>query len=150
MSATTERKAQLYVGCSLTTAPEEFKSAVERLKGVLREQGYGVFDFVGLVNGTPKDVYEYDIGHCVQNCDAFIAICDEPSLGLGWELGRATDLGKPVLAVAHRDSKITRLVLGAAEVEPNLQFARYDDLARDVPPLIGAMLAANEVQQPRE
>jgi hypothetical protein len=143
----TEAKAQLYVGCALTAAPENFKTSVEGLKDTLRDLGYAVFDFVGLVAGTPEDVYNYDIGHCVRDCDAFIAICDEPGIGLGWELSEATRLGKPVLAVAHVDAKISRLVIGAAEVEPNLHFERYNDLVSEVPALVETMLASQTPEQ---
>jgi hypothetical protein len=119
---------QLYVGCALTDAPESFKKGVENFKHALRAEGYEVFDFVGLVNGTATDVYNWDIRHCVKNCQALIAICDFPSIGLGYEMNEAINLKKPVLAVAHQDSKVTRLVYGAAEVEPNLRFEKYASL----------------------
>lgn len=136
-----KERAKLYVGCSLTQASEAFKKNVEQLKSALRAEGYEVFDFVGLVNGTPRDVYEWDMGRCVGACDAMIGICDEPSIGLGYELCEATRLGKPVLAVAHTDSKVTRLVHGAADVEHNFNFAVYQDLVRDVPLLLKKLLA---------
>jgi nucleoside 2-deoxyribosyltransferase len=129
---------KLYVGCSLTSAPEAFKTQVESCKDELRREGYEVFDFVGLVNGTAEEVYNWDIGHCVRDCDVFVAICDEPSIGLGWELSEAVRLGKPVLAVAHKDAKVTRLLLGAADVEKNLRFERYDNL-RDILPLVNEL-----------
>lgn len=132
-------RASLYVGCSLTQASEEFKEAVEQFKVSLREQGYEVFDFLGLVNGSEADVYNWDIGHCVKDCDALIAICDYPSFGLGCELMEATRLGKSVLAAAHDEAKVTRLVLGMAEVEPNVRFMRYSNLA-DVIPVLGSMI----------
>lgn len=126
-------KHKLYVGCSLTQAPESFKASVEQFKTGLRENGYEVFDFVGLVNGSEEDVYNWDIGHCVQDCDALVAVCDEPSIGLGWEMAVAVKLGKPVLALAHHEAKVTRLVLGAAAVEGNLDFVRYEDLQEALP-----------------
>jgi hypothetical protein len=124
----TNNKIKLYVGCALTDAPEEFKDQAEQFKQALRTEGYEVFDFVGLVNGTALDVYNWDIKHCVKNCNALIAICDFPSIGLGYEMNEAVNLKKPVLAVAHHDSKVTRLVHGAAEVEPNLRFENYQKL----------------------
>lgn len=131
-----EGKLRLYIGCSLTKATEEFRKAVEGLKDEIRGQGYEVFDFVGLIKGTPRDVYEWDIGHCVKDCDVFIAICDEPSIGLGFEMCEAIRLGKPTLAIAHEASVVTRVVAGAAEVEPNLTFLRYRDLLKDVPGMV--------------
>ena len=126
---------KIYVGCSLTQAPEQFIEEVENLKKILRQKGHKVFDFVGLVAGTPKDVYRWDIHRCVAECDFLIAICDYPSIGLGYELGVAIEkLGKRVLAVAHKDTKITRLILGVDH--PRFEFCRYeelDDVANLVP-----------------
>jgi nucleoside 2-deoxyribosyltransferase len=137
-------KTKLYIGCSLTHASEEFKTSVENLKDILRTQGYEVFDFVGLVNGTAKDVYEWDINHCIKDCDAFIGICDFPSIGLGWEANQAIRLGKPALGVAHKDAHVTRLILGAAEVEPDFGFERYEDLVKDVPPMVERLIKKSE------
>ena len=132
-------RKKLYIGCSLTQAPETFKNNVSEFKDGLRQQ-YEVFDFVGLTGGTEADVYNWDIGHCVRDCDGFVAICDYPSIGLGWELGEANKLDKPILAVAHERSSVTRLVLGAAAVEPNICFERYNDLA-EVTPLVEHMIS---------
>jgi len=133
-------QTKLYVGCSLTHAPEDFKTEVEGFKELLRKQGNEVFDFVGLENGTAEDVYRWDIGHCVRDCDVFIAICDHPALGLGWEIAEATRLNKPVLALAHEHAAVTRLILGAAVAEKNIRFERYTSLA-DMIPVVGEVLA---------
>jgi len=138
------KKVQLYVGCALTDAPEAFKAQVEEFKHTLRAEGYEVFDFVGLVNGTAVDVYNWDIRHCVKNCKALIAICDFPSIGLGYEMNEAINLKKPVLALAHTDSKVTRLVHGAAEVEPNMRFEKYKTLKEAVP-VVNGWLAQNKL-----
>lgn len=133
-------KTKIYVGCSLTQAPEDFKERVEDFKKDLRREGYEVFDFVGLVDGTPADVYNWDIGHCVKDCDAFIGICDYPAIGLGYELCEATRLKKAVLVLAHVDSKVSRAVQGAADVEPNVSFEHYTSLDKDILPLVNAWL----------
>lgn len=127
-------KKVLYVGCSLNGAPDSFRQQVAAFKDVLRGEGYEVLEFVGTVGGTPKQVYETDIG-CVRSCQAFIAICDLPSSGLGQEIQEAIHLNTPTLAVAHQDANVSRMILGAAEVEPHLTFARYHDLT-DVIPLL--------------
>lgn len=111
----------LYIGCALTHATEEFKQNVQSLKIRLKEVVH-VFEFVGLVNGEPRDVYNHDIKVCVCGCDLFVAICDEASIGLGYELAVQVEHRKmPALAVAHLDSKITRLVLGVDQ--PNFESA---------------------------
>jgi hypothetical protein len=118
-----DKKLKLYIGCSLTQAPEAFKASVEELKDRLRDK-FEVLDFVGLVNGTPTDVYHHDVQNCVGTCDLFVAICDYPAIGLGYELGTAIEsLHKPVLAVAQKDAHITRLVIGIDA--PGFEFVRY-------------------------
>ena len=120
-------KPRIYIGCALTHAPEEFKREVELLKTSLRMDGYKLLEFLGLVAGTERDVYRWDIHHCVATCDFFVAICDHTSIGLGYELAVAVEkLKLPVLAVAHRDAKVTRMILGIES--RRYEFKRYDTL----------------------
>ncbi len=136
---------KLYVGCGLTHASEAFKQSVEDLKGVLRSEfDFELFDFMGTEKGTPLDVYEWDIEHCVETCDAFLSIHDVVSEGLGQELAHAGMRGIPMLGVCHRDFKLTRLTIGRAEKFPNFTIERYDDLLRDVPPLVLKHLVSRE------
>ena len=123
--------AKIYVGCALTDAPTTFANQVEELKALLREEGHEVADFVGTVKGTASEVYETDIHKCVANSDIFIAVCDYPSIGLGWEIGTAVEKhGKPVLAVAHRNDKVTRMLSGAvSDRNPLYRFFRYSTMA---------------------
>ena len=115
----------LYVGCALTHATEEFKQNVQALKERLRGICH-VLEFVGLVDGTSADVYHHDIDGGVRSCHLFVAICDQASIGLGYELaGQVEDRKKPTLAVAQIDAKVTRLVLGIDR--PNFEFKRYRD-----------------------
>ena len=64
-----------------------------------------------------------------------LEIWDYQLIGFGYELGVAIEkLGKRVLAVAHKDSKITRLILGIDHLR--FEFCRYeelDDVANLVP-----------------
>lgn len=124
-------KLKIYFGCSLTYAPEDFKKQVENFKDKLRlESGVEVMDFLGLVAGTSEDVYKCDIQNNVNSCDIMIGDCTYPSIGLGWELGTAVEKRKiPVLAIAHSDFKVTRLVLGAeCSLNPNYRFYFYHQI----------------------
>jgi nucleoside 2-deoxyribosyltransferase len=118
------KKLKIYVGCSLTQATEEFRNAIETMKNQLREK-YEILDFIGLMNGTEKDVFEWDT-KCVKTCDLFVADCTYPATGLGYELGVAIETNKPILSVAHKDAKISRILLGVTN--PNYTFKRYDDV----------------------
>lgn len=116
---------KIYVGCSLTHAPAWFKVRITELKTRLGDlPDVEVLEFLGLVNGTPHDVYVHDIIECVGKCDLMVAICDHPSIGLGWEMATQVGRGKPLLAFAHRGSKVTRLVLDPQL--PGYRFFRYE------------------------
>lgn len=117
---------KVYVGCALTHAPESFKLAVEELKKKLGEvPGVQVLQFLGLVDGTSRDVYIHDIIECVGMCDIMFAICDYASIGLGWEMATQVGRGKRLLAFGHREAKITRLILDPPITR--YSFHRYDD-----------------------
>ena len=122
---------RVYVGCSLAKAPDPFKKSITTLKQEL-SKSFDVLEFLGQTKGTDTDVYQHDMS-CVANADFVVAICDEPSTGLGVELERARLLQKPVLVVAHTGSQVSRLVLGMAEAEPTMRFMRYENLVPDVP-----------------
>ena len=123
MKKTTSKKT-IYIGCSLTHAPVEFSKGIEKLKSELRKK-HIILDFLGLEKGTAQDVFENDTGH-VRNCDLFVAECSHPSTGLGYEIGTALSLNKPILAVAHDGAKVTRIILGVTH--PQFTFKRYDNM----------------------
>ena len=115
---------KIYVTCSLTHAPEQFRQDIEKLKQMLAEK-YEILHFVGLVNGTAQDVFKHDI-HNVKTCDLLLSDCSYPAIGLGFEIATALGHKKPVLAVAHQDSKVSRMVLG---IDNTLfSFMRYQTL----------------------
>lgn len=123
---------KVYVGCALMNLPPEEKEAflarINELKSGLRSRGYDVIEFLySLGNGTPEEIYTYDIHQCVGSADAMLAVCDYPSLGLGYEMATAIEKrGIPVLAVAHESSKVSSLIQGITH--PNFTFERYGSL----------------------
>ena len=130
------RKLRLYVGCALTDAPIEFREKIEKLKNMLREE-YEILDFICLVNGTPTDVYRWDIHKCVATCDMLVAICDYGATGLGYEMGTSVEKhGKPTLGLAHEDSKVSRITYGIDH--QNYTWRRYRTL-EDIVVLIREM-----------
>lgn len=125
------KELSLYVGCALTGAPEHFRNTIETFKDLLRKEvPCRVFNFLGLVKGGPTDVYRVDIHECVGSADFFVAVCDHPAIGLGYEMGTAIEKrGIPALALTHVDSKVSRLVLGIDH--PHYRFERYKNLLED-------------------
>ena len=134
-------KKKLYVGCGLTFAPQEFKDHVEELKDELCRDWH-VMQFLGLVAGSAEDVYIRDIVENVGGCDAFVAIADEPSGGLGYELGTAAELHRiPTLITAHIGAVVNRVYLGSAKYNPHVAFVPYEDMVADVPGIVRAQFA---------
>lgn len=119
---------KIYVGCALNDAPENFKNAVADLKEQLEERGHAILHFRGQQTTDVREVYQQDIHTCVQECDIMLAICDFPSLGLGYELATMVEKhGKPVLAVAHQDTSISMLIRGIDH--SHFTFRQYADFA---------------------
>jgi hypothetical protein len=108
------------VGHKLTNASEAFLTKMSLLRdGIERELAdeFVVLKFLGLVGGTSFDVFEQDINVNVATCDLMLAIIDEDSSGLGFEIATALSrYGKPILLVQHASvPHVSRLILGAAE-----------------------------------
>ncbi len=129
-------KKKLYIACALTNLEDDkrniFLSNIESLKNSFRED-FEVLEFLGVDDRgtqhpfTPKEIYEHAIKKCIEQADYVVAICDYPSIGLGYELGVAIEKrGIPVLAFAHKESLVTRLVIGIEH--ENFAFARYSSL----------------------
>lgn len=137
---------KLYVGCGLTHATEEFKQEVLRFRSAL-EEDFDVLKFVGISPQTPPaEVFEHDL-RCVSSCDAMVAVNDEVSTGLGMEMGYGLAIGKHILAVAHQDALVTKMVTGAGESDtaPNVTFARYENLVDDVVPMVHALFEREDI-----
>ncbi len=113
---------KIYIACSLTGAPQKFKIHINNLKKALRKN-FEILDWLGLSKGTATDVYRHDT-QMVKNCNLLLADCTYPSIGLGFELSLAISLKKSVLAVAHKDAKVSRMVLGINN--ENYKFERYN------------------------
>lgn len=122
---------KLYVGCALTTIPqekrEEFLRMIDEVKKKLSEH-FSMLEFIGIANPdkeTPREVYHYDVHECVMKADYMLAICDYPALGLGYEIATAVEkLGIPVFAAAHKNSSVTRLIRGIDH--PKFAFYQYE------------------------
>lgn len=125
-------KLKVYVGCALTDTAPQLQAAVKALKDKLRALNFEVLEFLGPTAGTDKDVYRHDVLNCVAKCDIFVAVCDEASTGLGYEIGYALHKkdDTAVLGVAREGARISRLITGIPHA--NFLFYRYKDLARDV------------------
>jgi hypothetical protein len=118
----------LYVGCALRGAPKEFVDAVVALKGNL-ETVFSVLHFVGISpDAAARTVYETDISMAA-TADLMLAIADVPSTGLGLELAKRAELGRPTVVAYAQGADVSRMVLGLIEVTPTFSLFVYNDLA---------------------
>ena len=73
---------------------------------------------------TASQIYQRDVTW-LENSDAAIAEVSNPSLGVGYEIGYALHLGKPVLALYERDLFVSRMITG--NEHPLLTIVEYAD-----------------------
>ena len=133
-------KKKLYVGCAINNlSPDEreaFLRRISKLKDSLRDH-FEVLDFIGNVAAPAEKVYEFDID-CVESADCMLAICNHPSTGMGYEMGTAIEKRNiPVLAVAHSESSVSRMILGITH--KRYRFERYEQI-EDIKALAISML----------
>ena len=119
---------KIYVGMGLTHAPPAFRDVFQKeLKDELRKlPGVSLLDFVGIEAGTERDVYQHD-KHCTETADLCLFVADYPSIGLGMEIIIREATSKPMIVIAHTDSKVTRMLLGMCE-ETNTPLVRYKNV----------------------
>lgn len=117
-------KKKLYFGCALAGLPAEHRSAMITIREGLKDH-FEVLEFCPA--GTdPREIYEHDINNCVASADLMVAMCDKPSLGLGYEMSTMVEKHhKPLLILAHNDSQVSSLILGISNSK--CEFRRYSD-----------------------
>ena len=71
---------------------------------------------------TAKQIYERDM-EWLSTADVAIAEISNPSLGVGYEIGYALNIGKPVLALYEDGLFISRMITG--NTHPNLSVLTY-------------------------
>lgn len=116
------RKLKIYVSCSLTHAPEEYKENIKILIKELQKIDFvEILEFCSPLPGQQQsvfdalDVYHNDIHECVEHADVLISEISLPSTGLGFELGTAMEKHSThVIMLAHNDAVVSKLILGAA------------------------------------
>jgi len=72
----------------------------------------------------PDEVYRRDV-NWINACDALIAEVSTPSHGVGYEIGHALSIKKPVLCLYRQGVKVSKMILG--NHDENLIVRSYQD-----------------------
>ncbi len=119
----------IYFACSITGG-REFESAYQAIVHALTEDGHevptahlagsGVTSVEAVID--PHEVYARDVSW-IRASDILIAEVSVPSHGVGYEIGFALGLGKPVLALYHEGRKVSKMISGNPDL--NLTVIAY-------------------------
>lgn len=107
----------VYVGASLTYASDAHRKFFADFKEALRMATPAlILEWLGPEphHIPPHEFYELNMNN-VRRSDAMIAIVDEPSIGLGMEIGEAIVRNRPLLCIHKQGARISRLLSGARD-----------------------------------
>lgn len=108
----------IYFACSITGG-REFESVYQELVATLIADGH-IIPTSHLAQSevmederilAPQDVYERDV-NWINNCDVLIAEVSVPSHGVGYEIGYALQIGKPVLCIHQKERRVSKMITG--------------------------------------
>ena len=120
----------VYFACSITGGRQD-ELIYQKLVAVLQQDGHmvptallaspEVMPLEGVV--SPEDVYARDV-RWITECDFLLAEVSTPSHGVGYEIGFALALGKPVLCLYRKGRKVSKMILGNSH--PRLTVHPYE------------------------
>jgi nucleoside 2-deoxyribosyltransferase len=124
----------IYFACSITGG-REFEADYQEIVAALIADGHeiptshlaqsDVMENERELN--PQDVYERDV-NWIKNCDALIAEVSAPSHGVGYEIGFALNIGKPVLCLYQKERKVSKMITGNKDSALSAQaYTNVDD-----------------------
>ena len=108
----------IYFACSITGG-REFESVYQEMVATLIADGH-IIPTSHLAQSevmederilAPQDVYERDV-NWINNCDVLIAEVSVPSHGVGYEIGYALQIGKPVLCIHQKERRVSKMITG--------------------------------------
>ena len=120
----------IYFACSITGGRKD-EDVYTAIVSALLEQGHhiptaGLADsrVIQLEGGVdPVEVYERDTGW-IRDCEVLIAEVSTPSHGVGYEIGYALQLSKPVICLYQKRTIVSKMILG--NKDPNIESFGYE------------------------
>lgn len=131
---------RVYISGALINAArlDEARKLYERLAEACVSAGFGAYvphqhaDPIRDAHLSNAEVARKDLAE-VTAADVLVAYVGEPSLGVGAEVAIALAAGKRVLLLAEADRKVSRFLLGLAELYPSqsevLRYSTIDEAA---------------------
>jgi len=123
---------KIYFACSITGG-REYEKNYQAITRYLLDQGYevptahladsNILDLERVV--VPGDVYARDVDW-IQASDILIAEVSVPSHGVGYEIGYALNLGKPVLCLHKAGRAVSKMITG--NPDSLLSVKSYEDI----------------------
>jgi 2'-deoxynucleoside 5'-phosphate N-hydrolase len=122
----------IYFACSITGG-REFEADYQEIVAALKADGHEIptshlaqSDVMENERQlTPQNVYERDV-NWIKNCDVLIAEVSVPSHGVGYEIGFALNIGKPVLCVYQKNRRVSKMITG--NLDPKLNTQSYANM----------------------
>lgn len=119
----------IYFACSITGG-RDFERVYQEIVRALAEEGHVVptahlaASDVVTVEAVidAHEVYGRDVGW-IRDCDLLVAEASVPSHGVGYEIGFALGLGKPVLVLHQEGRKLSKMIGG--NPDPHLTVRCY-------------------------
>lgn len=120
---------KVYFACSITGGRND-EDIYQAIVETILEEGYesptahlASPEVVALEHVIdPEEVYTRDI-EWINGCDALVAEVSTPSHGVGYEIGYALNLGKPVLCCYRKGVKVSKMITG--NTMPGLERKAY-------------------------
>ncbi len=125
---------KIYFACSITGGRKD-EHVYQKLVEHMEDAGFQVPTAHIAQSGVeemderdaPRDIYQRDVAW-IEECDLLVAEVSTPSHGVGFEIGYALQLEKPVLCLYQQDRKISKMISG--NPDPLLTVQAYGS-ARD-------------------
>lgn len=135
----------IYFACTITGG-RQFQPVYAALTRALLDAGHvvptahlaepGVLDEERVID--PAEVYSRDAAW-IRACDLLVAEVSVPSHGVGYEIGLALSLGKPVLCLYQRGRAVSKMITG--NPDPNLRVRTYEHARQAVGVLLESLSA---------
>ncbi|MEN8203164.1 MAG: nucleoside 2-deoxyribosyltransferase [Bacteroidota bacterium] len=122
--------------CGSIRGGRQLASSYEKLIQMVQKYGQVLTEHLGsddIIRNkdrvlSDREIHDRDL-KWVRESDAVVAEVTVPSLGVGYEIGRAIEMGKPVLCIFNEDSEFTlSAMIAGSEGVINHRYENPEDL----------------------